>query len=133
MSEEGQPFNQIKLNENFLKDCKLGIDCNESQYRLYYLPIGSGFEAIALEFVSCDADVKNMWEHDSLMVNELFRVTAYFDGVRHFGVRADDDQYSGYIYYPSIPGFIKLLQKVRDLEELYCSEVQKERVNGENL
>ena len=123
MSDQGTPFEQVKLNGKPLKYCEMVLECNKGNYRLYVdkHPETSSFCSMAIEFASCTAG-DDIWTSDNLMVNQLFNTTAHFDGVRHLEFNREDDEMAGYIYYPRISGLAELFTKLREIELEICRE-----------
>jgi len=118
--DQGTLFSEMKLRGKPLKDCEIAIECNGNNYRLYVERGDNKFYAMAVEFVSCsDSDI---WNCELLRVEQLFEVTAYFDGVRHLEFNRYAGNMAGYIYYPDMDGLILLLQKVRELEAELCDK-----------
>ena len=121
--EDGFIFKDLKLGNKPLIECEMILECNSGMYRLYLTRNTNfeGFYAMALEFNSGSADSENHWESEDLVVNELFTVTANFDGIRHLEFNRNEPEMEGYLYYTNMDGFIELLSKVRELEKEHCS------------
>ena len=117
---DGTPFSEMELRDKPLKDCELVFDGKE--YRMWINRRENGFDAMAVRFISCTSD-GNFWDCPNLEVEQLFKVTAYFDGVRHLEFNCDAGDMAGYIYYPNMPELIKLFQKLREIEVAECREV----------
>ena len=117
-------FDDLKLDGKPLSECEMVLECNSGMYRLYLTRLTGcgGFLAMAVEFNSCDAGCVNHWEATALEVNELFTVTAYFDGVRHLEFNRNEPDMEGYLYYTNMDGLIELLSKVREIEKELCRE-----------
>jgi hypothetical protein len=126
--DDGKAFEEIRLNGKPLSACELALDYPHSGYRLYvdrYEDV-TGFEAIAVEFVSCRDDnlkaSKDFWDCPCVMANPLFNLIAYFDGVRHLEFNREAGDMAGYIYYPNMEGIIALMRRVREIEKEVCRE-----------
>lgn len=112
-------FKDLKLKDVFLKDIDPVLECNGGLYRLYVQKYTHGsFKAIALECVGGDS--AGPWADDAIEVEELFKVTALFDGVRHLEIKRSEEGHEGYIYYPNMEGLILMLSKVREIEVEHC-------------
>lgn len=98
----------------------LTLMSERGSYRLYFKPNSNcrGFTAIAIEFVSCE---EHPWD-DSTTFDELFTVTAYFDGVRHFEMKREYGNESGYLYYPEWGNLCSLFDDVKRLVSELCEE-----------
>ena len=115
----------LGFNKKPVKECEVAIECNSGKYRLYVDKDvkRNNFQCVALEFVSCTSN-SNMWECEDLMVNPLFNLTAYFDGVRHLEFNRESKDLCGYMNYPNIDGIIHLMQKVREIEKEICYDCE---------
>lgn len=115
-------FKDLKLGAKPLRGCEVAFECNNGMYRLYLdrLTNAGGFRAMAVGFNSCDADCSNHWEASDLEVDDIFVVTAHFDGVKHLEFNRNEKDMEGYLYYPNMDGLIELLSKVRELEKELC-------------
>lgn len=123
MGEDAVYFKDLALGGIPLCRCELALDY-EGGYRLYVNRRDSGFDAMAVEFVSCFD--KDTWSCDMLMVSQLFLATAYYDGVRHLEFNREVGATAGYIYYPDTKGLIELFSKVRGLEVEQCTHLPTE-------
>jgi len=81
----------------------------------------NSFNAMAIEFVSCSTTSPAIWDCPELRVDQLFRVTAYHDGVRHLEFNRESDM-PGYIYYPNMQDLISLFEKIREIELNICRD-----------
>jgi hypothetical protein len=111
------------LGKKLLKDCPFReLDCNA---RLYYLPRkeNNGFDFYVANFVSaCGGGESNRFEdYKELSVECLFEGVAYFDGVRHIYMGSEKTDNYGYIYYPCMKHFIKIMEILSILEHKYCN------------
>lgn len=79
-----------------------------------------GFKAIAIQFHSCSAG-DGLWR-ESTSYDELFEVTAYHDGVRHFEMRRDYKDDAGYLYCPEMDDLCTMIEAVRVLENERCDK-----------
>lgn len=120
-----QPFNRVKLNGKPLAECELALECNSRIYRLYVDRNETGFDAMAIQFISCEGADGDFWLDETLEVEQLFQVSAMFDGVRHLEFNRESDM-PGYIYYPSMEGIILMMQKVREIERQCCRDCYKD-------
>jgi len=122
--DNGYIFKDLMLGDNPISECEMVLECNDEMYRLYMLKLNycGGFKAMAIEFNSCGCEAQSQWESDDLVVDELFTVTAFFDGVRHLEFNRNEKEMEGYLYYPNIDGLISLLSKVREIEKELCRE-----------
>ena len=93
------------------------------QYRLYVKRGESSFLAAAIECREWDVGGVPFGSADDI-VEELFLVTAYFDGVRHLEFNRGAGDMAGYMYYPDMEGLILLLQKVREVELECCPSAE---------
>lgn len=100
------------------------LDVSCGSYRLYVKRSCDklGFKAIALEFVTCGMDSEPENWDVSTTFDELFRITAYHDGVRHFEMKRDYADYSGYIYYPEWSNICALFDRIKQLEADCCNK-----------
>ena len=117
----GVLFKDLTIKGNPIRECEIALECNNKNYRLYVAkyPEYQSFEAIAFEFVS--SSTKSFWDCENLAVNELMRVTAYHDGVRHLWVGSDEDDMGGYIYCPDMAALSEILTKIREIELEICT------------
>jgi hypothetical protein len=122
--DSGFTFKELSLDNNSLCNCEMVLECNSGMYRLYLLRFTdcAGFRAMAVSFNSCRVDNKNHWDAEDLIVDELFTVTAYFDGVRHLEFNRNDKDMEGYLYCTNMDGLISLLSKVREIEKEICRD-----------
>ena len=128
-SKEDKLFNEIKLRGKPLTECELVYKGKYDSTRLYVVKEKSSFWAHAVEFHSCgvaegEDAVVDYWEDDELVVNTLFEVTAYFDGVRHLEFNRNGGDMDGYLYYPPMADLIAMLQKVREIELEICWDAE---------
>ena len=127
MSCEDKIFKDIRLRNKPLNECELIFKSKTDDQRLYVVKDNRSFWCHAVEFHSCemepdDLESDDLWENDNLIVNTIFEVTAYFDGVRHLEFNRGGHDSDGYLYYPNMPALIEMLQKVRELELEICSK-----------
>ena len=118
-------FLALRLNGKPLHECELALECNLGNYRLYIDRIENGFYAMAVEFCSAGTALPSVWDCDDLEVDQLFKVTAYSDGIRHLEFNREDGDMAGYIYYPSTKDLILLFQKLRELELEMCLDADQ--------
>lgn len=115
-------FKEIELYGKSITECEIALSGRD--YRMYYAPNSTAFDAVLVRFVCANSYSKDIWECEELQVEVVFSCTAYWDGVRHLHFNAKDD---GYIYYPDMPFLLKSLNKLRELEEQYCREPSGEQ------
>lgn len=120
MIEDAELFKNIAINGKPIDKCEMVLECNSGNYRLYIDRINNGFYAMALEFVSCNADSIDIWSNDELEVRQLFNLTAYFDGVRHLEFNRKAGDMAGYMNYPDMDGLVELFKRVREIELELC-------------
>lgn len=121
--EEELLFQTLVFESKLVKDCRDVYKVANSNIRIFVFPKNDseGFDAIALEFVSCvDSDAD--WECKHLRVLDIFRVSASFDGIRHLYFNQSDENCPGYFNYPNSVSFISLFEQLRDIEIKYCPE-----------
>lgn len=89
--------------------------------RLYYHAESEcrSFKFCAVEWCSGAAEGE-LW--DDANVEKILEGIAYFDGVRHMW--GNEYKQRSYWNYPSISGWILLLQGIKKLEEQFCSTDQ---------
>lgn len=127
-SPEQKYFHDIKLNGKPLRDCELVYKSDCDNIRLYVVREEHGFNAHAVQYESCSYGLNeehnkiNQWENKNLVVETLFEITAYWDGVRHLSFNCNNAETDGYLYYPNIADLIAMLQKVREIELQICRE-----------
>lgn len=125
-SEEYKYFCKLTLRGKLLKDCELVYKGKHDNIRLYVLKEKNFFAAHAIEFVSCPAEgAKNRWENEALVVQTIFEVTAYFDGIRHLEFNRNGGEMDGYLYYPNMVDLIAMLQKIREIELEHCRSAEQ--------
>ncbi|EGQ8013383.1 hypothetical protein QXB71_002715 [Vibrio cholerae] len=81
-------------------------------YRLFVEVNESGFDAVAVEFVE-STSVDDFWNSSELIVSEVFRLQAFFDGVRHL-------TFSKYVCSPDMSTLSDIFKKIHDLELIHC-------------
>ncbi|HAU9839251.1 TPA: hypothetical protein JFP82_002055 [Vibrio cholerae O1] len=81
-------------------------------YRLFVSVHESGFDAVAVEFVESPC-VDNFWSSPELVVSEVFRLQAFFDGARHLN-------FPNYICSPDMSTLSDIFKKIHDLELIHC-------------
>lgn len=121
MHDNGVLFKTLTINGTPLSECELMH--KTVSYRLYVDTNKelNSFNAMAIEFVSCSTTSPAIWDCPELRVDQLFRVTAYHDGVRHLEFNRESDM-PGYIYYPNMQDLISLFEKVREIELKICRD-----------
>ncbi len=124
MSEDGVLFSELKLGGTPLLEDWLAIDLKDSRLYARVSPGEKSFLAVAVKFISCVSD-GDIWECPKLRVEQIFQVTAYFDGVRHLEFNRGSEDQAGYLYYPDMEGLILMLSAVRNLEETFCPDCEK--------
>jgi len=101
---EDKLFKDIKLQGKPLSECELVYKGKHDNSRLYVVKDkdGNSFCAHAVEFNACPSvkDESSHWDNDGLIVNTLFDVTAYYDGVRHLQFNRNGGDMDGYLYCP---------------------------------
>ena len=123
MSED-KIFSRIMLNNKLLSECEPVYKGKHDNSRLYVLKKDNEFFAHAVDYKSCPAsNEKDHWKNNSLIVNTIFEVVAYHDGVRHLEWNRNGGEMDGYIYYPIMTDIISMLQKVREIELEVCSNI----------
>ena len=123
---EDKLFKDITLQGVPLAECEPVYKGKYDNCRLYVVTGDyHSFYAHAVEFNSCSAESaeQDHWSNDSLVVNTLFEVIAYFDGVRHLEFNRNGCDTDGYIYYPPMGDFVAMLQKVREIELEVCIDI----------
>lgn len=117
---EGTLFSEVKLDGVLLSDCELVY--GGDNIRLFCKPEspGCGFLAVAVEFVACTVG-EDHWLCKDLRVEQILKVKAAYDGVRHLWVGQEDTP--GYIYYPDPAEFAGMFNRIGELENKYCSEL----------
>lgn len=124
-SDEYKYFHTLLVGTKPIKACELAYSGKYDNTRLYIVKGDNSFNAHAVEFVSCPADiVGSHWESSELVVQTIFEVTAYYDGVRHLEFNRNGGDMDGYLYYPEMADLIAMLQIVRDVELAHCSEAE---------
>ena len=128
-NKEDKKFIDLVVGDSKLSDIE-PIYSDEYDYiRLYFAETVCGFDAHAVDFISCDNnghddDDGHQWNHNNTIVNTIFEVTAHSDGdgVRHLEFNRNGGNQDGYLYYPKMQCLIDMLQMVRDLELKLCAD-----------
>ena len=115
---EGKLFSELELNNKPLRSMEATLHPSP-HYKLYVDIEDNSFYAVAIRFNSCVND-GDIWECPELRVDNIFEVTAYFDGVRHLEFNRHEKDLEGYIYYPDIQAIIDMLNEVRKIELQVC-------------
>lgn len=128
--DNGLLFHKLAFNNKFVKDYELVFKDKFDNTRLYVLKEleTHSFYAQALQFNSCPVTDKkiNVWDNEELLIDILFTVVAYSDGVRHLEFNRIGTEHDGYLYYPPMKSLILMLQKVREIELEICPHADKD-------
>lgn len=122
MKSQGKMAN-LSLEGKSIRDWQFINISSSDAYRIYYKPNdtpGNGFRFATIEWVSVPGG-NDLWSDDT-EIQFLFNGVAYFDGIRHLYLGDNGDEDLGYVYYPEIQDYIEILQQIRRLEKLYCSD-----------
>lgn len=122
LDDDHKFFRDLKLKDVPLSQCELAYSGKHDDDRLYWKKTDTGFLAHAVEFVSCPDSDCDQWDDKELVVQTLFTVIAYFDGVRHLEFNRNGNDMDGYLYYPPMESLIAMLSKVRELELKHCGD-----------
>lgn len=126
VNNEGELFNAVELDGTSIHDFELLHQCSgvNGDYRLYVNPDreNDSFEAVVLEFHSCGSG--EPWEDPDTIVHRVIEVSAMYDGIRHVWIKDADNE--GYLFWPDIPCFVELFQKLREYELEISTMVREE-------
>ena len=95
--------------------------------RLYYKPIGTrdkgGFYFYGVEatgnYHNPDGE-DEVWHPERTFAECFYKGVAFFDGIRHLYLGANETDNYGYHYYPELTDHIKFLTALKELEDKYC-------------
>lgn len=105
------------------------IECKDSSVRVYYKSnkeIGLGFRFYAVENLGCASvpeTENNEWHPEYACVECVYQGVAYFDGIRHLYMGANETNNFGYHYYANLETNIEALKVIRELEKKYCRDL----------
>lgn len=134
---DGSMFHEMTYDRKLIKSWPFFDIDEHSHYRLYYNPDSptekTGFSFVFVAFVSCSScESKTWWDDESseLEVEANLYGVARFDGLRHVWSNSNSNESNlnklkpdGYVYCQSSDIMIRVYEKLKELESLYCSSV----------
>ena len=120
-------FRDLKLQGIPLYDCEVVYKDDYDNLRLYVLKDieANNFWAMLVDFFQGGiGDDDTVWSHSETLVEKVFAVTAYWDGVRHL------DGY--YMNYPDVKKLSEVFSVLAEIEDMICTDSCRKKFTYSN-